>query len=79
MLLLKSKSLCLLESYCSVFSHYLFSLTDKDCLLSTLSMTSKGNSTSTLVANMWLSTESFLLSLSRLECPKAVFWAQYYS
>ena len=46
----------------------------------------KANSTpgsltsSTLVTNVWHSTESFhLLSLSRLECPKAVFWAQSYS
>ena len=35
---------------------------------------------SPLVANVWHSTESFhLLSLSRLECPKAVFLAQFYS
>ena len=47
---------------------------------------SKANSThsflmsSTLVNNVWHSTESFqLLSLSRLECPKAVFWVQLYS
>ena len=51
-----------------------------------LPMVFKANSThglltlSVLVANVWHSTESFhLLSLSRLECPKAVFWAQYFS
>ena len=48
-----------------------------------LPMESKTNSTqglltsSTLVPNVWHSTESFhLLSLSRLECSKAVFWVQ---
>ena len=56
-----------------------------------LPMTSKTNSTHgfltfyTLVANVWLSSgldwtaSLHLLSLSRLECPKAVFWAQSYS
>ena len=49
-------------------------------------MASQANSTngfltsSTLGANVWLSTESLLLfSLSRLECHKAVFWASSYS
>ena len=51
-----------------------------------LPMTSKANSThgflisSPLVANVWHSMKSFHhLSLSRLECPKAVFLAQAYS
>jgi len=51
-----------------------------------LPMASKINPThgfltsSTLVTNVWLSTESFhLLSLSMLVYPKAVFWAQSYS
>ena len=55
------------------------------CSPNSLPIKSKTNSThclltsSTLVANVWLSTEPFHLSLSRLECLKAVFWAQSYS
>ena len=56
------------------------------CFPNSLPLASKANSTHglmtsfTLVANVWPSTESFhLLSLSRLECPKTVFWAQSYS
>ena len=51
-----------------------------------LLMVSKANSThglltsSTLIANVWQSTESFhLLALSRKQSPKAVFWVQSYS
>ena len=56
------------------------------CFPNSLLMATKTNSTndkltsSTLAAIVWLSTKSFhLLFLSRLECPKAVFWAQSYS
>ena len=56
------------------------------CSPNPLPMASKVNSTHdlltyyTLVANLWLSMESFQrLSLSRLKCPQGLFWVQSYS
>ena len=51
------------------------------CFPNCLPMASKVKSTlglltsSTLVVSVWFSAESFLLSMSRLECSKAVFYA----